>query len=80
VGQVRIVHPFRPLCGQRFTLVNARHNWGEDRMDYREPDPVVAVSAGRSPFCLQDLVELTRLLQRLHDPVSAGQGREVRRA
>jgi hypothetical protein len=97
VRQVRILHPFHPLCGQRFALVNVRHNWGEDRVDYRDaagrltsipaswtdvitPDPVAAVSAGRSPFRLQDLVELMRLLQRLHDPVGAVPAREVRHA
>ena len=97
VRQVRILHPFHPLCGQRFALVNVRHNWGEDRVDYRDaagrltsipaswtdvitPDPVAAVSAGRSPFRLQDLVELMRLLQRLHDPVGAVPAREDRHA
>ena len=59
-----------------------RHNWGEDRVYYRDeqgqlasvpaswtdvipPDPVVAVSAGRSPFRLQDLLELARLVELL---------------
>ena len=27
------------------------------------PDPVVAISAGRSPFRLEDLLELTRLVE-----------------
>jgi hypothetical protein len=97
VRQVQIQHPFHPRCGQSFALVNVRHNWGEDRVDYRDragrltsipaswtdvvaPDPVVAVSAGRSPFRLQDLVELARFLQRLHDPVGATPVREVRHA
>ena len=30
--------------------------------DRVEPDPVVAISAGRSPFRLQDLLELVRLV------------------
>ena len=39
--------------------------------------PVVTVSAGRSPFRLQDLVELARLLQSLCAPVTEAQAREV---
>ena len=31
------------------------------------PDPVVAISAGRSPFRLQDLLELARLLAALQE-------------
>ncbi len=81
----RITHPFHPLCGQRFALVNVRHNWGEDRVDYRDeaghlatipaawtdvpaPDRVVALSAGRLPFRLQDLIELARLVASLRAP------------
>jgi hypothetical protein len=33
--------------------------------DRIEPDPVVAISAGRSPFRLHDLLELTRLVAAL---------------
>lgn len=64
-----------------------RHNWGEDRVYFRDgqgqlscvpaswtdavpADPVVAVSAGRSPFRLEDLLELTRLLSSLGQEVS----------
>ena len=36
-------------------------NW----TDVIPPDPVVAVSAGRSPFRLEDLLELTRLVTAL---------------
>lgn len=77
--------------------MNVRHNWGEDRVDFRDaagrltsipaswtdvvpPDPVVAVSGGRSPFRLQDLVELTRLLQRLRAPLAGARAREVEHA
>jgi hypothetical protein len=34
------------------------------------PDPVVVVSAGRSPFRLEDLLELTRLLTALEQEVA----------
>jgi len=66
--------------------VTVRHNWGEDRVYYRDgrgllacvpaswtdavpADPVVAISAGRSPFRLEDLLELTRLLAALQQEV-----------
>jgi hypothetical protein len=38
--------------------------------DLATPDPVVAVSAGRSPFRLQDLLELTRLVAALEQEAS----------
>ena len=94
VRQVRILHPFHPLCGRRFELVSVRHNWGDERVDYRDgtghvvsipaawtdlaaPDPVVTMSAGRSPFRLQDLVTLAHLLQSVRAPVAGAQAREV---
>jgi hypothetical protein len=63
----RITHPFHPLCGREFALIERRENWGEDRVYYHDdggrvaalparwtsvfpPDPVVALSAGRSAF------------------------------
>ncbi len=81
---VRITHPFHPLFGQQFPLVTIRHNWGEDRVYYRDaagqvacipttwtdvvaPDPVVVISAGRSPFRLADLLELVRLATALKE-------------
>ena len=33
---VRITHPFHPLFGQDLDLVIRRHNWGEDRVFYRD--------------------------------------------
>ena len=33
---VRITHPFHPQCGQVLELVERRHNWGEDRVFYRD--------------------------------------------
>jgi hypothetical protein len=37
--------------------------------DRIEPDPIVTISAGRSPFRLQDLVELARLVEVLGQEV-----------
>ena len=36
------------------------------------PDPVVAISAGRSPFRLEDLLELTRLVAALGEVAPHG--------
>jgi len=33
---VRITHPFHPRCGQEIAVVERRHNWGEDRVFYRD--------------------------------------------
>lgn len=33
---VRVTHPFHPLCGQEIDFVERRHNWGEDRVFYRD--------------------------------------------
>ena len=38
--------------------------------DRAPPDPAVVVSAGRSPFRLEDLLELTRLLAALEQEAS----------
>ena len=40
--------------------------------DRIELDPVVAISAGRSPFRMEDLLELTRLVAALEQEVSHG--------
>lgn len=29
-----VTHPFHPLCGQEFELIDRRLNWGEDRVYY----------------------------------------------
>ena len=34
--QVRVTHPFHPLCGEVIDFVERRHNWGEDRVFYRD--------------------------------------------
>ena len=33
---VRVTHPFHPLFGQELDFVERRHNWGEDRVFYRD--------------------------------------------
>ena len=33
---VRVTHPFHPLFGQALAVVVHRHNWGEDRVYYRD--------------------------------------------
>ena len=33
---VRITHPFHPRCGEELEFVERRHNWGEDRVFYRD--------------------------------------------
>ena len=47
-------------------LISVPGRW-TDRMP---PDPVVAISAGRSPFRLEDLLELARLVEALRHEVS----------
>jgi hypothetical protein len=49
-------------------LVSIPARW-TDRVAF---DPVVTISAGRSPFRLQDLLELTRLLEALGQEVPRG--------
>ena len=35
-GAVRVTHPFHPRFGQELDFVAHRHNWGEDRVFYRD--------------------------------------------
>jgi hypothetical protein len=35
-GPVRITHPFHPRFGQEIDFVFHRHNWGENRVYFRE--------------------------------------------
>jgi hypothetical protein len=62
-------------------LLSYRKNWGEDRVffdnggtlislpaawtDVLSPDPLVALSQGRSPFRADDLLELAELLRQI---------------
>jgi hypothetical protein len=41
-GPVRVTHPFHPLCGQELECVGRRHNWGEDRILYRDSQGYLA--------------------------------------
>jgi Family of unknown function (DUF5372) len=44
---VRITHPFHPLSGQAFELVDRGRHWGADRVTYRASDgtlPTIAVA------------------------------------
>ena len=52
-------------CDQKGRLVSVPARW----TDRAAPDPVVAVSAGRSPFRLEDLLELARLVAALGQEV-----------
>jgi hypothetical protein len=36
--QVRIIHPFHPLCGQSFLFVVSKKLWGEDRVTIQMAD------------------------------------------
>jgi hypothetical protein len=38
---VRVTHPFHPLFGQDFELVEARQNWGGDRVHLHDRDGVL---------------------------------------
>jgi hypothetical protein len=38
---VRVTHPFHPLFGRVFEFVEARQNWGEDRVVLHEEDGAV---------------------------------------
>jgi len=35
-ASVRVTHPFHPLFGQALDVVMHRHNWGEDRVYFRD--------------------------------------------
>ena len=56
---------YRDRAGQ---LVSIPARW-TDRI---EPDPVVTISAGRSPFRLENLLELTRLVAALEKEATHG--------
>src|SRR5437588_9019433 len=45
-GVFTVTHPFHPLYGQEFEILNYRHNWGEYRVTFYEtPDHVRALPA-----------------------------------
>ncbi|MCM2317209.1 MAG: Y4bD/Y4pK family protein [Thermoanaerobaculia bacterium] len=47
------MHPFHPLCGREFALVDYRSAWGEDRVYYHRDDGELA----RMPASWTDIVE-----------------------
>ncbi|HVZ35834.1 MAG TPA: DUF5372 family protein [Polyangiaceae bacterium] len=75
-----MTHPFHPLRGREFELVDRRRTWGEDRVYYQDGDdlkrmptswtsaadvdPFVKLSAGRSLFRVEDLIALVELIAR----------------
>jgi len=88
----RVTHPFHPLYGREFRLVDRRNTWGEDRVYFHDqagvlrrlptawtnaaaPNPFDAVSAGRSAFRVDDLLQLVALITRYRQAnASAGPG------
>src|SRR6266487_3758426 len=45
-GVFTVTHPFHPLYGQQFEILNYRHNWGEYRVTFYEtPDHVRTLPA-----------------------------------
>ncbi|MBY0462286.1 MAG: Y4bD/Y4pK family protein [Alphaproteobacteria bacterium] len=79
----QVVHPFHPLYGQEYKLIDVRHLWGLKRVYYYEdghaspkslplswtslqlPDSFVICAQERSPFRVQDLIELASLLKKI---------------
>ena len=52
-----MVHPYHPLFGREFRVTDYRHNWGEDRVYFRNPHGVLTSIPtcwtslfGRDPF------------------------------
>ncbi len=50
-----MTHPFHPLYGQQFEVLNYRHNWGEYRVTfYQTPDRVRALPAAWTSLAPSD--------------------------
>jgi len=93
----QVTHPFHPLCGREFTLVDRRTTWGEDRVYYYDeagrlrrlpaawtsvvtPTPFEVLSAGRSHFRIDDLLQLVALITRqreVQDVEAKGVGKRM---
>lgn len=75
----RITHPFHPLRGKTFKLIERRTTWGEDRVYFRDEkgefrrmptawtsvsarNVFETISAGRSHFRVEDLLQLVALI------------------
>ena len=80
----RVTHPFHPLFGREFVLIERRNAWGEERVYFHDdagrlrrlatawtnavaPDPFETVSAGRSHFRVDNLLQLAALSARMSD-------------
>jgi len=85
----RVTHPFHPLRGCEFALVDRRTTWGEDRVYYHDEkgrlrrlpaawtsvaalSAFEVLSAGRSHFRIEDLLQLVTLIARLKEVRDAG--------
>ncbi len=52
---IRITHAFHPLCGEVIDFVERRHNWGEDRVFYRDRQGHLAsIPAGWTSIAPED--------------------------
>ena len=52
---MRITHPFHPLSGQAFELVDRGQHWGADRVIYRASDGTLpTIAAALTDFELPD--------------------------
>lgn len=52
---IRITHAFHPLCGEVIDFVERRHNWGEDRVFYRDRQGHLAsIPAGWTSMAPED--------------------------
>jgi hypothetical protein len=77
-----VTHPFHPLCGREFALLDRRVAWGEERVYYHDDtgvlkrmpaawtslgavDAFVVVSGSTCDLRVQDLLELTAIVERL---------------
>jgi hypothetical protein len=76
---VEVTHPFHPLRGQRFELIDVRKTWGEDRAflrgpsgimslpvgwtDVEPPDPFVVQAAGRALCRTVDLLAIAAFMR-----------------
>ena len=69
--KIKITHPFHPLSGQEFELLDYRHNWGEHRVYfYDSQELLVSVPANWTDIVPPDpFIELSsgRSLFRLED-------------
>jgi hypothetical protein len=92
----RVTHPFHPLYGREFMLVDRRNTWGENRVYFHDdvgnlkrmpaawtsaaaPNAFETVSAGRSYFRIEDLLQLATLIARHREANGPTKGRAGKR-